>query len=830
MDTRMAFNLFHFWYYIIEMKIDKWGLDLLSRLLAFRPSDRLPLTEALEHAYFRGAYISEIDGSEHPTAAELYLHDLAVAQHMHSSSKSSPLNNIQPLTPVTSSSVTMKRKTDCTLAMIPYDNKALASVEEQIVSLWFECASSSSIGSSSSPVQTLATDSLMLDVYDPSVANSSTSDPRSHSRDDASWSLSSHVGHEKEPMLTCDMVFLDLPTATGSVSSTSDPTEDLEHSASSHNKHSDLQVHFQCPKCGREFDAYDACVHHARVRKHSQRCHTYYTVVTPPLNSSSMDNNKEDKDESSIHPTASETKYKLAVNETEATTSFPSVLQCLSTEIHTLLQPVDPDSGWCDLLGRRRVMEDRHSMSHEVEYSYYAVHDGHFGSRTARIMARNHHSVFRNQLLQSLPSVHHTRHNINTKPAAMDNKEADTLFQFNFSTMKQKTQHILYTANPNTHTPTPSSSNSNSNDHWNHDVLDNMMGAELSEDDVIYNHTQAQTYASPDTTNGFQEMMTMVWTVKSVVSALHYSYLAIDDHLISMDQHTATQTDTTRKHESMDITTAAAGDSGTTTAAVLVFPHHLVISNLGDSRVVLCCDPAGRGLPVQLTLDHTPHVLEERNRVLNQGGFITNDVHSSVSTSTAGATVTKKPGTIPRVNGVLAVTRSIGDLRLKPWVTAEPDILILRRDTSLNHISSSSSSSSITPFNACQQYQHLVATASTAASAPRHQLFLIIASDGLWDAVSNQDAVDIVCEHLLSRLLTAQTDFSSYDKSTDIDRDTDTQMDEKKEKSARKQRQQQSVSETQQSVYQEVTELLSREAYLRGSSDNIGTCVVNLLK
>ena len=58
-----------------------------------------------------------------------------------------------------------------------------------------------------------------------------------------------------------------------------------------------------------------------------------------------------------------------------------------------------------------------------------------------------------------------------------------------------------------------------------------------------------------------------------------------------------------------------------------------------------------------------------------------------------------------RVQGSLAVTRAIGDSHMKEWITAEPE-------TKKIEITSD-----------CE--------------------FLILASDGLWDKVSNQEAVDI---------------------------------------------------------------------------------------
>jgi len=65
---------------------------------------------------------------------------------------------------------------------------------------------------------------------------------------------------------------------------------------------------------------------------------------------------------------------------------------------------------------------------------------------------------------------------------------------------------------------------------------------------------------------------------------------------------------------------------------------------------------------------------------------------------------------VPRVNGVLAVSRAFGDLALQPFVSALPEISEAR------------------------------------LTSKAEEEFLIIASDGLWDVVSNQAAVDIASQ------------------------------------------------------------------------------------
>nr|CAD7450809.1 unnamed protein product [Timema bartmani] len=130
---------------------------------------------------------------------------------------------------------------------------------------------------------------------------------------------------------------------------------------------------------------------------------------------------------------------------------------------------------------------------------------------------------------------------------------------------------------------------------------------------------------------------------------------------------------------------------GTTALIALMEGTRLVVANVGDSRGVMC---DGRGNAIPLSFDHKPQQMRERKRIKEAGGFITfNGVW--------------------RVAGILATSRALGDypLKDKKLVIADPDILTFDLDD-------------------------------------HKPLFLVLASDGLWDTFSNEEAVAFIKERL----------------------------------------------------------------------------------
>ncbi|KAF3338279.1 protein phosphatase 2C [Carex littledalei] len=121
---------------------------------------------------------------------------------------------------------------------------------------------------------------------------------------------------------------------------------------------------------------------------------------------------------------------------------------------------------------------------------------------------------------------------------------------------------------------------------------------------------------------------------------------------------------------------------GSTAVVAVVSGCQIICANCGDSRAVLC----QRGQPLPLTIDHKPDRQDELARIESIGGRVVN---------WGGA----------RVQGILAMSRAVGDRYLRPWVIANPEVTFHARSED----------------DDC----------------------LILASDGLWDVVSNEEACDV---------------------------------------------------------------------------------------
>jgi len=133
-----------------------------------------------------------------------------------------------------------------------------------------------------------------------------------------------------------------------------------------------------------------------------------------------------------------------------------------------------------------------------------------------------------------------------------------------------------------------------------------------------------------------------------------------------------------------DFVATGQPDGSTAVAATLVGGRRIVCANAGDSRAIVV---RRDGTVVRLSRDHKPGVPDETRRISELGGRV---IYWGRW----------------RVEGLLAVSRSVGDASLKPYVTAEPEV--------------------------CEY------------DIGKDDWFLVLSSDGVWDVMDNEEAAHVV--------------------------------------------------------------------------------------
>ncbi|OHT10744.1 protein phosphatase 2C [Tritrichomonas foetus] len=123
---------------------------------------------------------------------------------------------------------------------------------------------------------------------------------------------------------------------------------------------------------------------------------------------------------------------------------------------------------------------------------------------------------------------------------------------------------------------------------------------------------------------------------------------------------------------------------GTTAVVAVIDGSTLTVANVGDSRCVLCRD----GKAVRLSVDHKPDLPEETAYIQSKGGFVRDG----------------------RVGGMLAVSRALGDGFLGDAVNPTP---FIRR-----------------------------------VELTEDDAFLILACDGVWDVMTDQEACELVAPEI----------------------------------------------------------------------------------
>jgi len=131
-------------------------------------------------------------------------------------------------------------------------------------------------------------------------------------------------------------------------------------------------------------------------------------------------------------------------------------------------------------------------------------------------------------------------------------------------------------------------------------------------------------------------------------------------------------------------------ESGTTAVIAFFEDQTLIVANVGDSRAVL--DRGKLGVK-RLSHDHKADDPDEIKRIEEVGGFVTPKIEGV---------------DVARVNGIIAIARALGDKEFGELVSPQPYI----SETTLT----------------------------------KNDKRLILACDGVWDVISDQEAVSLIAE------------------------------------------------------------------------------------
>eukprot|EP00536_Pseudo-nitzschia_multiseries_P010730 jgi/Psemu1/326145/estExt_fgenesh1_pg.C_3370008 len=142
--------------------------------------------------------------------------------------------------------------------------------------------------------------------------------------------------------------------------------------------------------------------------------------------------------------------------------------------------------------------------------------------------------------------------------------------------------------------------------------------------------------------------------------------------------------------------------SGTTLSMAIIRDNHLTGVNIGDSRVILGKEKDGKMIPIEVTIDHKPDSPKEQERIIACGGRVFAVEYDDGIDGPPRVWLGHMdvPG--------LAMSRSLGDVVAHTaGVISEPEFTEFELD-------------------------------------PESDKFLVVATDGLWEFITNQETVDYV--------------------------------------------------------------------------------------
>ncbi|ODV60744.1 PP2C family serine/threonine-protein phosphatase [Ascoidea rubescens DSM 1968] len=303
----------------------------------------------------------------------------------------------------------------------------------------------------------------------------------------------------------------------------------------------------------------------------------------------------------------------------------------------------------------RPTMEDVHTyvanFCERLDWGYFALFDGHAGKQAAKWCGQNLHLLLQNEILKNEKNSSKLINDQDIR-SCLNNcfQEADNLIADSNNSIGSSgcTAAVAIISNP------PQKNNTNINNNNNDNDTD------IHKHSIINNNENYQV-----TKNNYRNKDKDM-TIPQFSDQLNNSKIK---RKLQSNFQSQSQSQYLKDYSNL--------------FDFIPTPNHrrmLYTANVGDSRLVLCRN----GFAIRLSYDHKGSDTNESNRIVQSGGLIMRN----------------------RVNGILAITRSLGDHYLKNLIIGKPY--------------------------------------TTALEMTDGDEFLIIACDGLWDIIKDQDAVDLI--------------------------------------------------------------------------------------
>jgi protein phosphatase 1L len=195
---------------------------------------------------------------------------------------------------------------------------------------------------------------------------------------------------------------------------------------------------------------------------------------------------------------------------------------------------------------------------------------------------------------------------------------------------------------------------------------------------ILNNSQNSSFYGVFDGHHGFSASQYCIDKLPGLVSSYFSKLNTIEDSLVSAFKQL--DSDYCSKEEHI---------SGSTACVLIVKDNKITVANTGDSRAILVSEPEPKDVrSISLSIDHKPDRLDERERIAKAGGTVS---HWGVW----------------RVEGILAMSRVIGDKSLKKYAIPDPD--------------------------------------TKTREIQRGDKFVVIGTDGVYDVLRNDEIASICC-------------------------------------------------------------------------------------